>query len=491
MTAAFIPSPNLFHNIPAPKADLTCMRSKRLLIAAAGTVALLLSVLLVVAVGTRSVDEVASADTSPSSVISEPASIEVLDSGLESSPELPETSSSTTQAPTTTVISATQSPNTQAPTTVTSTTQVPTTTVVSTTLAPTTTEVAGTQAPTTPAPTTQAPAPVALGTGFAGIEIADWTSSDAIVVSDGQPGSFRTVCTTSHFNYDDPIVFPGQQNATHLHMYFGNTLANYASTAESLASSGEGSCQGGPLNRTAYWVPAVFDQDGNVRPAQYMLTYYKRSGDEDIVPFPNGLKMVVGSAGAHEPQPGRERPVDAGIDYEWACGSPRTTGFYNEGLLIPDCEQGDFLTLALIFPRCSDGRLDSDDHRSHMAYPAYYGAECPASHPIRHPQLTYNIHWNNNDTNTAGWYLSSDDHRGNGGGILPGGTTTHADWFGAWHPEVLDIVTTGCFNATHDCKSGTMSPALRLNPPNIQGFSPSDIYDASVPAAIVGLDQFQ
>ncbi len=346
-----------------------------------------------------------------------------------------------------------------------------------------------TDAPTTNPPVTTVPAPT--GAAFAGVAVADWTNSNALVTSDGQPGSFRTVCTTSHFNFDDAIVFPGQQNATHLHMYFGNTEANFASTGASLAASGDATCQGGPLNRSAYWVPAVMDANGQARPAQYMLAYYKRAGDEDVVPFPNGLKIVVGNAMAHDVQPGREAPIDAGIDYRWYCGSPITTGAYNAGRLIPNCAQGDFLTLTLIFPRCGDGRLDSADHKSHMAYPAYYGGPCPSSHPIRHPQLTYNIHWNNNDTNTAGWYLSSDDHRAHGDGLLPGGTTTHADWIGAWHPDVLNTMTTGCFNAAHDCKGGTISLTLRLNEPNVTGYSPSNIYNSGATISPLDPNQFR
>ncbi len=380
------------------------------------------------------------------------------------------TQPSQTQPPTTK--SPAKSPTTKAPTT-----------------RPPATQTSTTQTPTTQAPVTQAP--VSSGTAFAGVNLADWTNSDAIVSSNGQPGSFRTACTTSHFNFDDAIVFPGQRNATHLHMYFGNTEANYASTGDSLAASGDGTCQGGQLNRSAYWVPAVMDRNGQARPAQYMLAYYKRAGDEEVVPFPNGLKIVVGNAMSHNVQPGREQPIDAGIDYRWYCGSPITTGAYSSGRLIPNCAQGDFLTLSLIFPRCGDGRLDSADHKSHMAYPAYYGGPCPSSHPIRHPQLTYNIHWNNNDTNTAGWYLSSDDHRAHGDGLLPGGTTTHADWIGAWHPDVLTTMTTGCLNAPHDCKGGTISPSLRLNGPNVQGYSPSNIYNRGATLPPLDPSQFR
>lgn len=365
-------------------------------------------------------------------------------------------------------------PSTEPPSTASSST-VPSTTIPSSTVPSAT-------SPTTSATSTpERPAVV----GFAGIEVADFTNSNVNISKSGQDGSFRTVCTVSHFNSDDAIVFPGQRDATHLHMYFGNTLADFSSTGPSLMSSGDATCQGGPLNRSAYWVPAVFDQNGNVRPAQYMLAYYKRAGDEDVVPYPNGLEMVVGNAMAMTTQPGREQPVGVGIDYTWSCGSPITVGKHDAGRLIPNCAPGEFLTLSLIFPRCGDGRLTSSDNKSHMAYPPHYGAACPASHPIRHPQLTYNIHWNNNDTNTGGWYLSSDDHRDMGGSLMAGGTTTHADWIGAWHPEVLEIMTNGCFNADHDCKGGTISPSLRLDSPNLQGHSPANIYDSNASPVIL------
>lgn len=419
-------------------------------------------------------------------------------------PQIDATTSTTPGAPTSSGTPSTNQSDAQTPGSTPATTATPGTTAADTTDTDTTdTDTTDTGTPTTNPPANNPPAtnppatnppatdPAPAGNAFAGINVGDHTNPNAIISFDGQDGSFRTACTVSHFNFDDAIVFPGIQNATHLHMYFGNTLADHRSTGASLAAAGDGSCQGGPLNRSAYWVPAVLDQNGDVRPAQYMLTYYKRAGDEDVVPFPNGLKIVVGNAMAHDPQPGREQPVGAGIDYNWHCGSPISGGAHSHGRLIPDCSPGEFLTLSLIFPRCGDGRLDSADHKSHMAYPPYYGGPCPASHPIRHPQLTYNIHWNNNDTNTGGWYLSSDDHRDHGDGLLPGGTTTHADWIGAWHPEVLDIMTTGCFNADHDCKGATISPTLRLNEPPIQGYSPPNIYNAGVAPSVIPLSQFR
>lgn len=45
----------------------------------------------------------------------------------------------------------------------------------------------------------------------------------------------------------------------------------------------------------------------------------------------------------------------------------------------------------IYFPSCWDGKsLDSDDHKSHVAYPSrVQDGECPESHPVRLPSLLF------------------------------------------------------------------------------------------------------
>ena len=99
-------------------------------------------------------------------------------------------------------------------------------------------------------------------------------------------GQFRTSCEFSHFAYDDPILFPDQPGAAHLHMFFGNTDVNAYTTQETLEDSGSSTCNGQELNRSGYWAPAVFDGDGNVRVPERNVIYYKaevfNNGDRDI-----------------------------------------------------------------------------------------------------------------------------------------------------------------------------------------------------------------
>jgi hypothetical protein len=65
--------------------------------------------------------------------------------------------------------------------------------------------------------------------------------------------------------------------------------------------------------------------------------------------------------------------------------------------LPPDFCQGGIRT-TITFPTCWDGvNVDSPDHKSHVAYPVNGTFEslapCPATHPVRLPQVMYEIMW--------------------------------------------------------------------------------------------------
>lgn len=327
------------------------------------------------------------------------------------------------------------------PTTVEETTTTPPTTVpeVSTTvLNPTTT--VSTTVPNLPAPGR----PSVSGT-VPGNQIE--------VPSGDNTGNFRVFCGYSHFNYDDSIVKPNQPGASHLHVYFGNQGSDANSTAASLLSSGESTCNGGILNRSSYWVPAVLDASGNPLVPTGNIIYYKSGyqgvdpgrGKEDIV-LPNGLKMIAGSATATAPQQ----------HVNWGCstdpfGFPTNT----TNQVIPFCPEGSTLHASIGFPQCWDGvNLDSPDHKSHMAY-GTYGVGCPASHPVPLPEISYHIDWRIPAGGTTGWHLSSDMGQ-------PGGLTFHADYIAAWDPVTSETWLTNCTRANADCDVSTIANGVDL-----------------------------
>ena len=188
-------------------------------------------------------------------------------------------------------------------------------------------------------------------------------------------GSFRTVCSPTHMSYDDPIVFPDEPGAAHLHTFFGNAGANAYSTTDSLLNTGNSSCRGGILNRSAYWVPSMIDTRTNtaVMPRHDSDFYYKTGFDGvspgEVKPFPIGLRMIAGDARNTSPN------SDSRVGFE--CHSNPEM----RGSEIQNCAVGDQLVQVIFFPQCwDDEHLDSRDHKSHMAYPDV-GVGCPSTHP--------------------------------------------------------------------------------------------------------------
>lgn len=277
--------------------------------------------------------------------------------------------------------------------------------------------------------------------------------------------AFRFRCKPSHLLFDDPIVFPGQPGKAHLHMFFGNTLANGNSTYESLRQSGDGSCDGGPLNRSAYWMPALMNENGKVVVPDLVTIYYKKHPGTNR--FPRGLKMIFGYD---------HRYPDKKLT-NWKCASGGGQFTTIAEVNCPASVNGNNqLMVTLAAPSCWDGKnLDSPDHRSHMSYGSYngYGENvCPDTHPVNIPTFTMLVSWSHNGAaEYSKWRLSSDhvSPHDSTSAQIPGGTSFHTDWFGGWDDSVMDMWIDGCMNQFKSCSGGAlgMGKQLKENP----GFS--------------------
>ena len=241
---------------------------------------------------------------------------------------------------------------------------------------------------------------------------------------------------------DDPIVFPNRPGASHLHEFFGNRQTDAATTARALRRRVRTTCirddeakgAPGPADSSAYWVPAVYV--GNRRVPAFNFGAYYSSGPRRfraIKPFPPRLRMIAGDSSGRAPQ-----MIGPSQVYLWECnGATRVPATRYSA---PTCATPD-LRLQVTFPDCWDGRrLDSRDHKSHMAYSAQAGRRraCPSSHPVAVPVLKLLLRYRT---------------RGGADVKLASGPvqTAHADFMNGWDQRELAKLVRRCLNRNKYC----------------------------------------
>jgi uncharacterized protein DUF1996 len=105
------------------------------------------------------------------------------------------------------------------------------------------------------------------------------------------------------------------------------------------------------------------------------------------------------------------------------------------------CSSGN-LVVRIVFPDCSNGNIDSADHRSHMTYALQTDGtmQCPSTHPKPVPALTMNVRFP--VPTTSGTVRLSSDHQGD-----PPGSTMHADFYNVWDQRALTRLINRCIKA--------------------------------------------
>ena len=290
---------------------------------------------------------------------------------------------------------------------------------------------ASSSAPATPAQTTPA------GYIMAPDPVTDVKPSHEVPPNKGGFHEFQANCSVSRTNTgDDPIVFPGLPGASHLHTFMGNTTTNANSTVESLAK-GQTTCKA-KGDRSAYWMPTLFNGDTAVNPEGPQVIYYKTGVTDyrSVRPFPQGLRFVVGNAkntDADKFLAATEKGFECGDSYEnknipLTCATDRSVR----------------LNIRYQAPSCWDGlHLDSPDHQSHMAYPidshTAAGLVCPDDHPVAVPKLEFKMAWPVNGDMSKVHFSSG------------AGPTFHYDFVNAWDDRTLAAMVNGCIVAARQC----------------------------------------
>jgi hypothetical protein len=237
-------------------------------------------------------------------------------------------------------------------------------------------------------------------------------------------GSVRVECELSHRAQVDPIVAPGAVSA-HLHDFFGNSSTGAKSTYASMRGASSNCTDA--HDTAGYWSPTLVAPNGAYVDPERSIFYYRNRPWQygTTVPFPPDFRMVAGGTFPNS---------------YWTCDGESDTGYADRKDYIPNCGPGGKIKLHVFFPSCWDGRhLDSADHRSHVAYGldeddgTVDGTDpdlCPASHPIKIPQLDFRVLYDVSDG--TGYHLSD------------GMVLAHSDFWNTWDQPRLEQLVVSC-----------------------------------------------
>ena len=247
----------------------------------------------------------------------------------------------------------------------------------------------------------------------------------------GRVGQFVVECGFSHVLADDPIVHPGEPGASHLHQFFGSTVASVASTEDEMRSAATTCDQ--RADTASYWTPELLDGDLDQIVPIKAVAYYRAGPDVDpasVVPYPPGLMMVAGDHAAVEPQ-----PISV---VAWSCGTGAA-----RSATPPDCAGAPSLRMSATFPDCWNG-VDTrssivPEPNTHVAYSA--AGVCPSTHPVHIPQLQLAIDYPPVAVDRLDALALSS------GNILTG----HADFWNVWNQAKLRREVVSCIHRDLPC----------------------------------------